>query len=166
MNKSNYFKVCLIGAPQTGKTTFLKRYFSDEFVINYWPSFWFDIKQFNFHTNEGDYQLMVWDLPGQEKYLVPQYYIGTSVALAFYRSETIDKTNQLIQSFKNSCPNVPIINVWSQSDRPEQLKLDEKIIKQDDRITYQISSLTNYNCKKLWIEILRLLTKNENITIL
>jgi len=159
------FKVCLIGAPQTGKTTFLTRHLTGEFLTDYWPTFAYNTEPLNFMTTDGEYQIVIWDLSGQDKYLKPFHFLEASAALIFYTSETVDETNRLVEAFKKNCPNVPIINLWNQCDLPLEANFFDKFHKENNRDcpTYQISSLTGHNIEKLWIELLQLVTQNPQI---
>ena len=156
-----YFKICLIGAPLTGKTSFFNR---THLPINYAPTVSVHTKSFPLPTNYGQYDLMIWDLPGHLNCQKQDYYLESSAALAFYTESTIEQTNQLITNFRKVCPDVPIFNIWSFSDL--SMIPDKITCSQGGRPTYQTSSLVVTDDDTLWIDLLRLLTKNDDLHLL
>jgi len=61
-------KIVVIGDGGTGKTTFIKRHLTGEFVKAYNPTIGADVYPLRFHTNMGIFDLQVWDTAGQEKF--------------------------------------------------------------------------------------------------
>jgi GTP-binding nuclear protein Ran len=166
------FKVCLIGGAGTGKTTFLTRHSTGEFCREYNPTKGVNVSELSFATNEGQYTLKVWDTAGcaDLEGLGDAYYIQADAAIAFYDQKNIERTNQLVTNFVRVCPEAPIINVWSKSDRIQESQFVKATAKehrsrivQGNRTTYQVSSFNNYNYEKPFLEILRVLSKKPNL---
>ena len=174
MNSVPTFKVCLIGAAKTGKTTFLLRHQKGEFRRDYIPTRNADVVSLNLSTNVGQFTLNVWDIGGDPHFegLGQGYYIQADAALIFCDPHDLKKTSQLIKDFHQVCPNAPIVNVWNKCDLSAEANFFKKnsksnrhLIFQGNRPSYQISSLSNYNYEKPLLEILRLLTKNQDLCL-
>ena len=168
----NTFKICLIGGPNTGKTTFIRRHKDGQFLRNYVPTIGTDVQSLILHTNAGQYCLKIWDTAGQEKFkgLGDAYYLHSDAAIAFYTSHSVDVTKQCVKDFIRVCDQVPIINVWNKTDLPEEAqfvkthaRINNSIIVQGRRTTYLVSARSNYNFEKPFLEILRQLTKNPQL---
>jgi len=166
------YKVCFIGGPKTGKTTFLLRHSTGEFRQESIPTKGASVSSLSFQTTEGKYNLKIWDIGGQPELegLGEGYYIQADAAVAFYDKDNVVRTNDLVTNFKRINPGVPIINVWNKCDQPEEahfvkvnLRRNYPLIRQGNRLTYQVSALSNYNFEKPFLEILRMLTKKPEL---
>ena len=169
------FKICFIGGPDTGKTTFIQRHKDGQFVRNYVPTVGVDVQSLIFHTNAGQYCLKIWDTAGQEKFkgLGDAYYLHSDGAIAFYTSHSVNLTKQCVKDFIRVCDQVPIINVWNKTDLAEEAqfvkkcaRIDNSTIVQGRRTTYLVSARSNYNFEKPFLEILRQLTKNPQLQLI
>ena len=166
-DQSTFFKICLIGAPKTGKTSFLNYQSTCKKAVNYGATISADVKSLFFSTNCGKYELVVWDIPGHSRCQKPEYYLHSAGALAFYTPSTIKETNELVLNFKKICPNVPIFNIWSFSDLFDQnVTVDAKIRSQGGRPTYLTSSVNDSDDQLLWTHFLRVLTKKPHLELI
>ena len=168
------FKICIIGGPQTGKTTFIQRFTTGQFENLYIPTVGVKVGQINFQSNLGTYLLNIWDIAGEQKIEAVRdgYFHGADAAIAFYTSGNIEETNKLVADFGNICPNAPIINVWNKSDLRDEWNFVEQTfinnsntIKQGNRLTYQVSAKSNYNFEKPYLALLRILMDNPQLSI-
>src|SRR6185312_14655995 len=165
-DQSTCFKICLIGAPSTGKTSFLNYQSMCKQASNYCPTVSVSIKSLFFLTNCGEYELSIWDLSGYTRCQNPEYYSHSSGALAFYTLSTIKQTNELVANFRKTCPNVPIFNIWSFSDLLKgRSPIDAKVKSQGGRPTYSTSSMGDNDDNVLWTDFLRVLTKKPNLEL-
>lgn len=62
------FKLVLVGDGGVGKTTFVKRHESGEFLKKYVPTVGAEVHPMDFNTNKGQLRFNVWDTAGQEKF--------------------------------------------------------------------------------------------------
>ena len=168
----NTFKICLIGGPYTGKTSFIHRHQTGQFLTDYVPTKGVDVHSLVLKTDVGQYCLKVWDTAGQQqlKVLGDAYYLQSDAAIAFYTSDSIDLTKQCVKDFIRVEDTAPIINVWNKTDLPDEYQFVKRMertvnstILQGRRSTYQVSGKSNYNCEKPFLEILRQLTKNPQL---
>ena len=116
------FKVLAGGAGGVGKTTFLYRYLTQNFVQ--------DTKltvgvQLHSHTTERQgksISLIMWDLGGQDRFRFVQssYMRGASIAMAFYdttRIGTLGQVREWVSMFRqHGTPGLPIILVGTKAD--------------------------------------------------
>lgn len=62
------FKLVIAGDGGVGKTTFVKRHVTGEFVKQYVATIGAEVTPMTFTTNRGVIRFNVWDTAGQEKY--------------------------------------------------------------------------------------------------
>ena len=124
------FKVYLIGAMGTGKTSFLKYHTTGTFPKHYISTMGIGIDTKIINVDEKEYILKFVDLsPEAQMYgdfdgkMYSKDPIDNSAydhtfALAFYNpnKESQQLTNMIIDKFKKKCVNVPILNVLNKID--------------------------------------------------
>jgi len=59
-------KICLIGDPGTGKTTYVKRIMTGEYEHGYIPTMEVEVHSLKFRTADGPVRVKLWDIPGNE----------------------------------------------------------------------------------------------------
>ena len=65
-NYSKYFKVIIVGNPETGKTSIMKKFINDEFDSNYKKSIAPISYNKKYTANDIDYSFDVFDIPGDK----------------------------------------------------------------------------------------------------
>merc|ERR1712159_110267 len=159
-------KMLLVGDGGTGKTTFVKRHTTGEFLKQYKPTQGVDVFPLSFHTDQGPITFSVWDTAGQEKFggLRDGYYIGGHCCIIMF-----DVTN------RDSYRHVPdwhrdVVRVCEQQDgKPIPIVLcGNKVDATKERVVqikhinfhrkrnlqyYEISAKSNFNFEKpfLWL---------------
>ncbi|CAB3997989.1 ras-related Rab-38-like [Paramuricea clavata] len=95
-NKEKTFKVLVLGDVGTGKTSFIRRYVSQKFFINYKATIGSDfaLKVIDWDEN-CQIKLQLWDIAGQERFssMTRVYYrdaVGAFVAFDVTRAATFD----------------------------------------------------------------------------
>ena len=119
------FKVCLIGASQSGKSEFLRQLLGEKTVEGkeikgYVPTEGCAFRDMMFNTNHGSYKIMFWDVGAHPGHLGlgDMYYFGSQGALAFYSHEDdCEKTNAIVKDYKRVSVETPIVNVWQSTKR-------------------------------------------------
>ena len=124
MQKQPSFKVCLIGASQSGKSKFLRQLLGEKTVEGkeikgYVPTEGCAFKDMTFNTNHGSYKIMFWDIGAHRSHtgLGASYYFGSHAALAFYsQEEDCKKTNAIVKDYKRVVESSTIVNVWASNE--------------------------------------------------
>jgi len=113
------FRVVLLGEAGVGKTSLVRRYtenvFDEEYKQNIGTTF--ATKDIDVTGSDSDVRkvrLNVWDMGGQSTYreLRRQFMKGASAAIVVYdvtRPETFMAMNNWFESFKEVCPDSPVI---------------------------------------------------------
>jgi len=73
------FKIVIVGEPNAGKTSLIRRYVNNEFRIDHVATIGVDFLQKTINWNEDtSVKLLLWDIGGQERFLssTPIYYRG------------------------------------------------------------------------------------------
>ena len=80
------YKIVLVGCGGTGKTSFIKQLFFNQFETSYIPTLGVEVYPLKFETTDGDFiQFNVWDTAGQDKFggLRDGYYIEADGCIGF-----------------------------------------------------------------------------------
>lgn len=113
MSETKMYKVVLTGMPGVGKTTFLRKHLTGEFVKKYDPTLGVEVHPVYYNG----VRFNVWDTAGQEQFrgLYEGYFIEADVVLAFY-----DLTNKLsvkcIDEYTKYAGDTPVIYVGNKCD--------------------------------------------------
>ncbi len=113
------FRVVLLGEAAVGKTSLVRRYTENLFDEEYKQTIGttFATKDIDVTDSEGivrKVRLNIWDMGGQSTYreLRRQFMKGASAAIVVYdvtRPETFMAMNNWFESFKEVCPDSPVI---------------------------------------------------------
>lgn len=163
-----HLKIINAGDGGVGKTTFLKRYITGEFVIDSMETIGtgFFTKKIKNKIIKDYVDLTIWDFGGQKRFrnLIKDFVMGAAGALLFFdltRYETfqgLDEWISIIRGFNEKENNIPILLVGSKSDLIELSTVNrkeiDKFVKDNNLIGYiATSSKTGENVEKT-IEIL------------
>jgi len=107
MQKPN-FKITLLGLPNSGKTTFLKRLIKNTNEIeynDYIPTLGVDVSEFDIN----DIRLNIWDCAGDQRYrgLKSGYHIDTKAAIIFRKNND----NSYLEYLNELPENIPVIYI-------------------------------------------------------
>jgi GTP-binding nuclear protein Ran len=155
-------KIIIVGDGGVGKTAFITRHRTGEFVKNYVATMGVEVSPLSFHTSKGLVTLNICDCAGQEKFsgLQDGYIDRAEAAIIMF-----DVTSNI--SYKNvgdwykkvdaKCPGIPIVLCGSKVDVK-----DRKVRPKDIRFHrikkiqyYDVSSKSNYNFEKPFLHIVR-----------
>lgn len=168
--KENTFKICLIGDGGVGKTTLLKRCVSGVFEKRYIPTMGVELDFLTFNTNSEPIRFNVWDTAGQEKFhgLGEGYYIEADACIAMFDLTSVLSLRNLkgwIHSFRNVCPNVPIVLLGNKVDiihKKVTSKQINEFMEDYENITYYAhSSKSNFNFHEPFLYLAKELKGND-----
>jgi small GTP-binding protein len=124
------FRIVLLGEAAVGKTSLLRRYTENIFDEEYKQTIGttFATKDVDVKDSEGEVRkvrLNVWDMGGQSTYreLRRQFMKGASAAIIVFdvtRPETFMAMNNWFESFKEVCPDSPVLISANKIDLTEQ----------------------------------------------
>jgi len=126
------FKICLIGGPKTGKTTFLTEMLTGRVPSQYQPTAGLDVGQLMINTNYGVYKLVFWDTGGLHTGLGACYYINSHASFAFYGPDQWDLTEEFVTEYERVDNEGPIINIFT---GPARSHFMEKVCRRIKRRT-------------------------------
>jgi small GTP-binding protein len=130
-------KICLLGDAAVGKTSLIRRFvedmFDDKYVVTLGTKV--TMKELNIEVPDPKQPmkitLMIWDILGQKelKRLQTGFYRGASGALIvaeITRKETLDSTDDWIQSLFNIVGTVPVLLLLNKRDLDEQVAVKQE----------------------------------------
>lgn len=170
----NTYKIALIGDGGVGKTTFVKRLSTGEFDPKYVATLGVVVTPFIYNTNYGSKGINIWDCAGQVKFggLRGGYYVESHGAIVMFdltSLETFKNVTMWIGSYREVMgDNVPIIlcgNKCDVGERKVSVGRIQEFIENSGMKYYDISSKSNYNYDKPFLEILRAIENKPDLVI-
>jgi GTP-binding nuclear protein Ran len=162
------YKIIFAGDSNTGKSTYLERYRSGDFLVRYDRTYGAITSVIPFHTSSGKFVFNVWDISSG---LRDGYYCNADAAVIFF-----DKTNK--RSFENVpnwireitavSPDVKIVIVGTKCDLPDSkvtYREIEDLIGNSNMEYYDISAKSNYNFEKPFLSLMRKFSNDPELTI-
>jgi len=117
------FKICLLGAPEVGKTSLVQRFVHGRFAENYHSTIGVKIDKRSLTIADESIQLIVWDVQGEERYgkVLPSYLRGMAgyfMVIDTTRPETVTVASRLRSRIADDIAPVPFILLLNKSDLP------------------------------------------------
>lgn len=164
----NTFKITLLGDGGVGKTTLVKRHLTGEFEKKYVATLGVEVHPLRFNTNYGTKVLNIWDCAGQEKFggLRDGYYIhskGLIVMFELTSRTSFEHVEKWINLYKKVAGG-PIVLCGTKCDLENKEVTNEMIttfINKYGIVYYEISSKSNYNFDKPFLELLKSLCSRD-----
>ena len=154
------FKICIIGCGGVGKTSFCKRFKTNEFDSKYIPTIGAEIYHIYFTTKYGIVKFNLWDTAGQEKFgsIRDGYYINANAFIILFDTTSRSTYSNVPRWYRNAmriCPNVPVILCGNKTDIMNSYKIQKKDVKfkQQNVQYYEISVKNEFNLNKPFLEI-------------
>tara|TARA_B100001758_G_C18416580_1_gene620425 strand:+ start:7935 stop:8528 length:594 start_codon:yes stop_codon:yes gene_type:complete len=121
-----YYKICIIGESNVGKSSIADRYFNNNYTLDTTSTIGAAYFSKQFKYNKSEIHLQLWDTAGQERYrtITPLYYRNCSAIIL-----VLDTTNHAsvtickywLNSIKQNISNIPIFIALNKSDLPSNL---------------------------------------------
>lgn len=158
-------KFIVLGDACTGKTSFVSFLRDGVFNNMYYSTIGVDFIKLNFHHNDKDYKIFLWDTAGQEKFdfLLPLYYRNLSGLIVFYDitdHNSFININKWIEKFRriNTDENIPIIIVGNKTDIQNNRCVDYDTLvsyaNQNKYLSMECSVKNNYNLENIFYKMI------------
>jgi GTP-binding nuclear protein Ran len=170
MAKSNIistptFDVLLIGDRRVGKTTFINRHLTFQFIKEYTPSNNITVYRLNFNTNYGPICLKVIDYPEAIPF---NYTVDFEAVIIMFDLTSKSSYNNIIprlDRLRNTLPMGNIVICGNKIDILHREVLPRDIDVKPQKY-YDVSAKSNYQFYKPFLYLLRQLTGNNNLEII
>ena len=129
------FKVCLVGDPEVGKTSLVRRYVLDQFDDNYILTIGAKVMKktvvVNHEGRDFNVTLLLWDIMGQKHYKIIESValenvVGGLVVCDRTRKPTFKNLSYWIDAIWKISPGIPLILLGNKSDLQDQLEVAEE----------------------------------------
>lgn len=124
------FKIVLIGDYGVGKSTSIHRFVEDKFRANYVPTLGVQITKKSFEIDEHSIDLLIWDVAGQDRYLMvrQRFYNGVQGILMLYditRKSSLDNINRWHKEVIKHTGPIPVILIGNKIDLEDKREVYE-----------------------------------------
>lgn len=163
------FKIIIAGSANSGKTCFVHRHLTGEFVKTYVPTLVVEVRPLILNTTQGKIIFNLWDLAGKSSFGSKgdddYYYQGAQGLLVFYdaSASTGASFNEAMAVIQNH-PGLPAVLCGSKADingdgsnswAPNGSVLEH----------HKISAKSNYNYEKPFLALARALTGDSTLKL-
>ncbi len=134
--KSDFiFKICLVGDPQVGKTSLVRRFVLDQFSGDYILTIGAKVMKKTVKVNHDgkDYNvtLLLWDIMGQKHFKIIESVafenvVGGLVICDLTRRPTFENLDYWVESVWKVSPGIPLIILGNKSDLKDGVKVTEE----------------------------------------
>ncbi|GAB4328852.1 MAG: Rab family GTPase [Promethearchaeota archaeon] len=172
------FKVVVVGDPEVGKTSLIKRFTQASFTADYIPTVGVNIakhvvKAKTSTGKDAEVHLMFWDIAGQQQfYMLHQPYFAGAEGVIFVFDTTRAQSFTNMKEWhkatvKYGIGSAPAILVGNKIDLRDQRKIivpmAENLAKQLGIDYYETSALTGENVDKIFMTLTRLMIESKNV---
>ncbi len=115
-------KICLLGSFGVGKTSLIRRFVLDSFEEAYLSTIGVNISQKKVRSaNETEYDFLIWDIEGHEKFTpaVQNYYTGAAGAILtadLTRPDSLQHLSTILSRFQMVNPGAKLVFCATKSD--------------------------------------------------
>jgi len=169
---STVFNILLVGDAGVGKTVFISRHHTGEFVKSYIATQGCKTTNLPMYTTMGKIVFHICDMAGQEKYShneIVQHTTGADAAIIMFdvtAHVSYKSVPGWYESIRKKHPGIPVVLCGTKVDckdrkvKPAEIQFHKKHNIQ----YYDISAKSNYNFEKPFLYISRKLIGDNNIT--
>lgn len=175
MSEVPRFKIGVIGSAGVGKSTFIHRHRTGEFVREYRPTLGVEVNPLSFRLSDrSDIVFTMWDVAGQEQHkgMGEEYLSGTDAIIIMFDVTSVDSFNAAIKVYypmaKKWCPNGHILVIGSKVDVQRTVSKEEIIkVFSNNGIKYcDVSSKNNTNIDNPFLYLARCLKRDNSLTFI
>lgn len=171
---TRYYKLCIVGESNAGKSSIAERYVYEKF--NEYSTSTIGAAYFSkiVKYQNSNLHLQIWDTAGQERYrtITPLYYRGATAVIIVLDQNCVKSNNLLdywIPAIKQHIYDIPIFIAINKSDLPSNLLEDTipNIMEKYTNVHYKyVSAKTNENIEELFNSIVEKVYHDKNIPII
>lgn len=176
MIPNSSYKILLVGESKVGKTTFIQKHLTREYIQDYNPTVGIESHLLKFNTNYGLATLNIHECGGHKKFvgLPINYYQHSDAVIVMFdltSLETYKLAKERVHNILLAMPKLPLVLCGNKVDlRDRQLKLEEIDVHLKSKsgrkiLYYDISVKSNYNFQKPLLFLLRQITNQSDLTI-
>ena len=131
------FKVCLVGDPEVGKTSLVRRFVLDQFdgdyILTIGAKVMKKLVKVNHNGQDFNVTLLLWDIMGQKHFRIIESVafenvVGGLVVCDLTRKSTFDNLKYWVDAVWKISPGIPMIILGNKSDMKEKLETTEEQI--------------------------------------
>ena len=155
MSHDFLFKIIIVGDPNVGKSTIIKRLISDKFDDNYNATIGLDFAAHTFYIDEKEIKIYIWDTAGQECFrsIIKSYYSDIAGAILVYdisdRStfDNIERWLDDVEKNKTSEEMPSMVLIGNKSDKLREVQFNEaeSFAEYHNMLFYETSAHSNEN---------------------
>lgn len=168
-----YYKICIIGESNVGKSSIADRYVNSNFDPHKAATIGAAYYSKKIKYKNSNIHLQMWDTAGQERYrsITPLYYrnaAGVVLVIDTTNYKSLSIANYWIKSIKEHIPNVPIFMAINKCDLPSNLpdNFISSILQDYPTIKHKfVSAKTNDGIEHLFKEIVETIYKDPSLPV-
>eukprot|EP00759_Apiculatamorpha_spiralis_P023048 PhF_6_TR26971/c0_g1_i1/m.39343/K07936/RAN; GTP-binding nuclear protein Ran len=165
------FKVLLVGDRNCGKSAFIKRHHTGEFVQQHIPTTRTNVTSLIFYTNMGPAGMQVWEINPDDDIFGDVHCVGASCAMIMFdvtSQESFESVPFWHDMIRNVCGNdIPLVLIGNKVDVPSRTVRSMDIIfqlKSDALMQYYcVSAKSNYNFEKPFLWLIQKLANDSSL---
>lgn len=172
MSDIKVFKLVVVGCAGVGKSCYINKYKTGEFLKSYTPTVGVDSgKTISLSTNNGTVSFVCWDFAGQEiNSKSDEALIGADAAIIMFDVTsrlTYNKVESFHKKIKKVCGDIPMVLCGNKVDcrmrivSPTQINVHRKL----GMYYCDLSVKSNYNFEKPFLALLKKLVKDDTILL-
>ena len=165
---TRHFKVVLLGDARTGKSAFVHRHRTGDFLQEYRSTLGVDVNPVIFRTNRGMFSFNVWEVAGayQDAAVCAEYLKEAHAVVIFFdvtNRQSLRSVDKYLMLFQSVCPDAALLVVGNKVDSRQRSLFMENInpaLAEWNAVYHSVayiehSSKSNYNIEKVPLSVLR-----------
>ena len=158
----NRLKVCVLGDGEVGKSAWITRHSTGQFVENYKPTMGAAVHNLRFQGEKGTVLFEVWDCAGRDEYggLREGYLLHSNAAVVMFdltQKTTFKSLDKWIALARKVVPDIPVIVCGNKCDNKDirvfQPEISGWFSRQKGVTFYYTSAKTNFNLEKPFLKV-------------
>jgi GTP-binding nuclear protein Ran len=158
------YNILIVGDNKVGKSTFITRHRTGEFITTHIPSKPLEYHTLNFNTTAGKVTLNITETADYENIPFISDIHGAIIMFSLTDLSTHSRIKDWHQDIREIFPDIPIVLCGNKCEEKERmLPKDINIHRELALQYYDLSAKSNYNFEKPFLYLLRELYKSENL---